>query len=387
MGNARGLITVATSIPPALARQNAGTDIPEYQKLCIQSWTNNGFRVLSVNDPEEISELAALYPDVEFVATHRNAHEWTGRKTPYIADLLLALKVSTEPVLGILNSDLLFEPSAAWIRELPAMVPNTLVMAHRYNTSALRTGALRQYFGVDCFFFDRTLASSLLEDRLPFAMGAPWWDYWLPCTALLFGRDIAVVDRPAILHLNHEPKYDQETWRKFASIFSQSTIRKFECLPNPPSDMAAQFIPHLRNIAVAIQEGGKVDPAFRPFMHQFVTALREKAVVWSPGFDKVGAAAAPAPILEEAFERFDQRLAAGQAFAQVRLLSAKGKWSAIGPDLVAAISQASDDPDIRPILDQIALFSSEFPGQNPARRVCNRIKSLFTGRSYSGSSD
>src|SRR5438045_8274254 len=133
MGHAKGLIAVATSIPPVLTRQDAGSDIPEYQKCCIQSWIGNGFRVLSVNHPDEIPALAALYPDVEFVATHRNASEWTGRKNPYVADLLLTLTEAAEPVLGIINSDLLFEPSMAWGCRLLELVPHTMVVAHRYD--------------------------------------------------------------------------------------------------------------------------------------------------------------------------------------------------------------------------------------------------------------
>jgi hypothetical protein len=76
-------IAVATSIPPSILRKNGGEVIEDaYQSLCIQSWIDNGFRVLSVNDGAEIADLAARYPQVEFVATDRNAGAWTGRKTP-----------------------------------------------------------------------------------------------------------------------------------------------------------------------------------------------------------------------------------------------------------------------------------------------------------------
>ena len=112
-GSRTSLIAVATSIPPSLTRRDNGEVLPDYQDLCVQSWIGNGFRVLSINDPDEIPALARRYPDVTFVATTRNASEWTGRKNPYIADLLLALNQADEPVLGIINSDLLFEPSLA----------------------------------------------------------------------------------------------------------------------------------------------------------------------------------------------------------------------------------------------------------------------------------
>ena len=72
MDSRKGLIAVATSIPPVLKRQDAGRNFIGYQKLCVQSWTSNGFRILSINDPDEIQALTALYPDVEFIAAHRS---------------------------------------------------------------------------------------------------------------------------------------------------------------------------------------------------------------------------------------------------------------------------------------------------------------------------
>src|SRR5258708_2938595 len=106
-GNGKGLIAVATSIPPATVRQDAARAVPDYQALCIESWIGNGFRIMSINHPDEIADLAARYPEITFVPTSRNASGRTGRKNPYIADLLLALKDAREPVLGIINSDIL----------------------------------------------------------------------------------------------------------------------------------------------------------------------------------------------------------------------------------------------------------------------------------------
>src|SRR5688572_14955323 len=118
-----GGIAVATSIPPVLSRRNAGRVIDaEYQKLCVRSWLACRFRVLSVNHEDEIPALAALYPEVCFIATKRDASAISGRRTPYIADLLRAVVDAPEPILGIINSDLVFEPSAAWREELPRVV-------------------------------------------------------------------------------------------------------------------------------------------------------------------------------------------------------------------------------------------------------------------------
>src|SRR5215471_1531678 len=130
-------IAVATSIPPQVARQTEGKRIDEeYQRLCVSSWVSAGFRVLSINDRDEIPQLAARYPDVQFVVTERNASAWTGRKNPYIADLLNALQDAPEPVVGIINSDLIFESSSAWGKNLPSAVANAVVIGHRYDATS-----------------------------------------------------------------------------------------------------------------------------------------------------------------------------------------------------------------------------------------------------------
>src|SRR5262245_47268253 len=91
----------------------------EYQALCIRSLLACGFRVLSVNHAGEIPALAARYPEVAFIETTRDASVISGRRTPYIADLLHAVSTAAEPVAGIVNSDIVFEPSEAWRTWLP----------------------------------------------------------------------------------------------------------------------------------------------------------------------------------------------------------------------------------------------------------------------------
>src|SRR5262245_32315501 len=100
----------------------------EYQALCIRSLLACGFRVLSVNHPDEIPALAARYPEVSFIETTRDASIISGRRTPYIADLLHALATAAEPVAGIVNSDIVFEPSATWRTWLPSAATDALVM-------------------------------------------------------------------------------------------------------------------------------------------------------------------------------------------------------------------------------------------------------------------
>lgn len=349
-----GIIAVATSIPPALMRQDDGRATPDYQALCIRSWIANGFRVISVNHNDEIPALAQRYPEVTFVPTARDARAWTGRKNPYIADLLLALKDAKEPVLGLINSDLLFEPSAAWSENLPSRVAEAMIVAHRYNTHALREGALRRFQGLDCFFFDKSTALCALETAMPFAIGAPWWDYWLPCIALLNNRAITVVDRPAILHLFHKTAYSGDAQTDFGHRFADALIRESGKAKACEPQAFAVVKPMLLDIAAASLDGAARKRKFVQFCETFIGEIRKRTEIWQTS----PSASAPADV-EAAFERFDQRLSAGEAFRQARILLNQKPPVEVGPDLVAALKYAPMDPDILSILGEISLRRGE----------------------------
>ena len=218
-------IVVATSFPPQLVRMNAGRRMEDYDRLCLRSWLECGFRVLAVNDADEIPSLAARYPYVEFVPAPRNAKPVWGRSTPYIADMLAVLTQQPEPVLGILNSDLLFEPVLAW-QQLRGVVPKkTVVTGQRYDVHSLAGGVLKVYFpGFDYFFFDHAAAAILAQEKRPFTMGQPWWDYWFPLNLALAGYEIMCLARPAILHLAHGQQTEARTpaWRELARFYARS---------------------------------------------------------------------------------------------------------------------------------------------------------------------
>ncbi len=135
---------------------------------------------------------------------------------------------------------------------------------------------------------------------------------------------------------------------------------------------------------MAVEDGGKVDHAYRPFVRKFVKTVRRNAVAWPPESESIDASISPPTLLDGIFDQFDRRVAAGEALKQAQMLSTDGKLSAIGPDLVTALNHIPDDPGVRLIVEQIAAIRSGSPSPSPARRILGRIKSLFMPRSYSG---
>jgi hypothetical protein len=311
-------IAVATSIPPKTVRMDAGALNEDYQKACIQSWIACGFRVMSVNAREELPDLAARFPEVQFIATDRSASAWTGRNNPYVADLLSALLSAPEPALGIINSDLLFEPSGAWSETMPPLVTEAMLVANRYDAASLLEGPVRRFHGIDCFFFNRGIAVSALQDALPFAMGVPWWDYWLSCVGLLNGRRIAAIDRPAVLHLSHEQGYIGKSRHQFAEIFALSILQRCETAPKPLPEIVSAIIPICQEILQYPLDAPSAD--FQSLTSQLGPVLmpkfRTKALKLIPE---------PANSKSPVFAHFEDRLAAGKALAAAEREAGRNK--------------------------------------------------------------
>jgi hypothetical protein len=206
-------IVVATSIPPKIVRHDDGREVgQDYQRRCIASWMDAGFRVLSLNAPDEIADLALRHPAVRFIATERDARKVSGRKLPLIIDMLAALARQPEPVKGIINADIWLEPGKNWRAAIGAGVHDAIVVAHRIDVGSLSGGtpaagdAEAYRHGYDlCFFED---GSALESDNRIFAMGLPWWDYWLPIAFMLRGQRVRLLDKPFAFHLRHPTRYD-----------------------------------------------------------------------------------------------------------------------------------------------------------------------------------
>lgn len=323
-----------------------------------------GFRILSVNDREEITALSSRYPEVLFVATDRNASAWSGRKNPYIADLLLALKDADEPVVGIINSDLVFESSAMWRERLPSLVSDTVIAGQRYDTTSLSNGIFRRFWpGFDFFFFDRAIADALGEIAMPFAMGLPFWDYWFPAAAAIRKRRVLVVDRPGAAHLMHGHGYQHSTLCKFAQIFSKSILRETEAAESAP-EFVAPIIPICREIDALRNDAENSELEILKRTNEILALLpsrmRENAIRFETTNAEIHAAhpagraddSGTSPMFERSqiassiFHRFDRRLAAGEAFERAKALQHQGRLADAEREYEMALGEAPEDFDV-----------------------------------------
>jgi len=201
-------ITLFTSIPPRMSRIVQGRDFGRsWQTACVKSWNDAGFRVVSLNPPEEIDGLRKSASSVKFLPIPE------GIQRPRTWDFFEAAKASRSKVAGIINADCMILPQAGIIEHLRTDIDG-VVIAERLNLSNknfVPTGS--SCFGFDAFFFD-VAALEFLEKDEHWRIGEVWVDYWIPLAFHLAGFSIKTMPAPVLLHLDHDIAWDLVKWER-----------------------------------------------------------------------------------------------------------------------------------------------------------------------------
>lgn len=215
MQNAK--IVLATSLSPIDGR--------DVQPTAIQSWLDLGATVLAINSKDEIEALAPSFPSVRFIPTSRTAEQHAKRPVPFIFDLLQAVKAHSEPgdTVGIINADIFLRPLPGLFDFLTEQSKGSLILGPRVDVEDKTefsgfTSPHEPTFsvGYDYFVMDRDLIDDFADN--PFAMGMPFWDYWLPLTAYLAGRNLKALKSPVALHAKHETRWDDTIYLFFHAL-------------------------------------------------------------------------------------------------------------------------------------------------------------------------
>lgn len=343
-------IVVATSIPPALSRKNAGQQIDaEYQRLCIASWRECGMRIVSVNDPGEIPALASRYPEVTFVAAQRNAEVISGPMTPFITDLLSTLAAGPESVVGIVNADIVLEPGPMWLDMAKRFITGrSVAFARRYEARSLQDGPLVRYvYGFDCFFLDKVAAGLLAAEARQFAMGLPWWDYWLPLSLATRGYNLLSIKRPASIHLIHDstraPVAHTPNWRRLALDLAASLVEE-RGRESVPQYLAPLRLSCQRLLASPDTDltRGTLDNDIVDLCHAALRAMDDNSrlIDLAP---PSGNTASGEAILRATFTRFEERAIAGQAIHRGAFLEREGRLREAELTYRAAVARMPND--------------------------------------------
>jgi len=220
-----------TSIPPRLSRLNAeGEEVGgRYQRACVQSWLNAGFKVVSLNAKHEVSAVRRLGFPIEVIAIDGD------HPRPRIADFISCIRQLAPKYCGIVNADckMLDYPEVALA--LRSGVDRALLIAERIE---LIDGILPMKYvpgGFDLFLFYADDLEGL--EAPPHAIGEAWWDFWFPAAMAAKGVAVRNINTPLITHFKHDTAWPPEQWQVNARAFWRDLRRWHDLRPETLDDL------------------------------------------------------------------------------------------------------------------------------------------------------
>lgn len=206
-------LALATSIPPTMRRPAPGGDDcgPAWRAACIASWPAPGWRVLTVNPAEEAATLADLPPGIDYRPAEPGVAAAFGRPGTWVADALAQAIATGAPVVGLINADIRLALDASGRAALADRARTRMLACNRMDLGhpGQHAGPFYRY-GYDLILMPREMAQRI--DMRGFALGVPWWDYWILLDALMQGLPVEVVQCRGIRHLTHQAAWQRPAW-------------------------------------------------------------------------------------------------------------------------------------------------------------------------------
>ncbi len=227
-------VHIATSIAPK--------DLVN-QRKAIASWLDNGFTVHSFNSADEVQRLRDVYENVIFHEVEETALAITGKPLVFLRDIFNHFHALGTP-FTLINSDIHFSVGRGFASRLSQHLDcaePTAILASRveieneflqlkpedpYNAICRLKYGRHYFMGFDLFSFNRAaldvIAPAIEKSGRTYGLGIPWWDYWLPMTALSQGVKLNYLVPTPIFHNYHEAQYSKDMWRDYGEKFSMS---------------------------------------------------------------------------------------------------------------------------------------------------------------------
>lgn len=199
----RGKCIAITSLNPNPEKQ-------ERQRICVQSWRDIGLEVVAVNTAAELARLDTGLSNLVHGYVNENTTLEYAKPTQRISSILKAGRQNGIPFI-LLNSDIEINGDPQVITDALAE-PHKLTIGVRYNHEAGQSITAAEYepWGLDCFLMTPDLAATV--PNLPFGIGKPVWDYWLPHHFRSRAVKFNWIRRPFFFHERHPLGWSQAEW-------------------------------------------------------------------------------------------------------------------------------------------------------------------------------
>jgi hypothetical protein len=186
------------------------------QLMAIESWITAGYEVVSLNAPEEISQLEA-FKNVKFIPTVRHNKKIFGKPYVIVSAIIDYLKeVKSEHTL-IINSDIIISDTSNYTEKLKELSEEGVVILNRMDYDNDISVSKLYEEGFDAFFVNGKHLEEFPQTLL--CLGQCHWDYWLPYVASMSGVPIIRSKEPYIYHKRHNVQYSRDNWYRTAEIF------------------------------------------------------------------------------------------------------------------------------------------------------------------------
>jgi len=191
--------------------------------------TLEGSRLISFNHPSEVPQIKRMYPNVEIHSTQMTAENLYKKPYVRISTFLNWVRANQDiDVFALINSDIIIDNDVKKWKTVEGIVRGgTHVIAQRYdfNDYGNIRNAKKQVWGIDMFVLNRRHLKFLNDDI--YAMGQPYWDYWLPFSLFSNGvRVMKIFNTKLIYHKAHAQRWTNSTWHMLARHFSKSVEKK-----------------------------------------------------------------------------------------------------------------------------------------------------------------
>lgn len=194
----RGIVAV-TSLSPLSKHL-------ERQPRCLDSWKRFGLTIASVNTSAEVESIQGLYPQVDHWIVEDDQPTLFTRKTQYVHRLVrAAVDLDARPLL--INSDIEIFGDQKLLTSIPEDVA---MVGIRHNYSDTPKSSMREGYGLDAFLLPYRFAQSIPETC--YAIGKPFWDYWLPWLMDREGVTQQWIGSPLFYHQSHPLHWNEADW-------------------------------------------------------------------------------------------------------------------------------------------------------------------------------
>lgn len=178
------------------------------QAEAIKSWQPFGV-CYSLNTASEIEKIEKLYSDIVFIKTNKTVESLMDKPLVSINAILDFANVMEEDLL-LINSDII-------LSGLPELKQDGITILSRCDYTNSFEDCRKFEAGFDVFHIPHNFLN--IFPPCIYALGAAWFDYWIPFRVILNNIPLYYSQEKYAFHKRHETQYSIDEWYRVGKFF------------------------------------------------------------------------------------------------------------------------------------------------------------------------